>query len=239
MRGGRRIAVVIPAHDEARYIRAVVEGLPAWVDVVVVVDDGSRDDTAKEARAAQTSADRFVVSHGTARGVGAAIVAGYRRALRAGADVMVVMAGDGQMDPQDLPAVVEPVVAGGAAYVKGDRLRHPEARAMPTLRRWGSAGLATLTSWAVGARVHDSQCGYTAITREALEVLDLDRIWPRYGYPNDLIARVVEAELTLVEVPVRPVYRDEQSGLRPWHVLTMLRLIGQARGRRLLRRGGR
>jgi glycosyltransferase involved in cell wall biosynthesis len=232
VRGGARIAVVVPARDEARFVGRVIASLPRFVDYVVVVDDASTDDTAAEARAAHGPAALWLVRHSRSRGVGGAIAAGYREALALGADVIAVMAGDAQMDPADLAAVVDPVVRGEADYVKGDRLRHRDRSAMPLARRAGTAALARLTSWAIGVRVHDSQCGYTAISRQALERIDLASLWPRYGYPNDLLAHLVGAGLRIVEVPVAPVYRDEKSGLRPWHLVTIAFLIGRARWRR-------
>lgn len=220
----RRIFVVVPARNEGRFVARVVRTLPAFVDGVVVVDDGSSDLTGPLAEAAGA----IVVRRDRDHGVGAAIVAGYRRALREGADVVAVMAGDAQMDPDDLRAVVSPVVAGEADYVKGDRLAHPRARDMPVHRRWGSAALARVTSVVAGVSFRDSQCGYTAISARCLRGLDLARIWPRYGYPNHLLIALAAGGFRVVEVPVRPVYGDEASGLRPRHLLTILGVIGRA-----------
>lgn len=200
--------------------------MPEWVDVIVVVDDASRDRTADVARAFG-DARVELISHPTNRGVGAAIVTGYKRALAAGADVAAVMAGDAQMDPADLPRVLEPLVHGQADYVKGNRFRHALAGDMPRLRRWGSRALSALTRVATGLDVDDTQCGFTAIRRAALERIDLDSLWPRYGYPNDLLGLLAHAGLRVTEVPVRPVYRDEESGLRPWHALGVVRVISR------------
>lgn len=230
---GARIAVVIPALDEARWIAEVVRGLPAFVDDVVLVDDGSRDGTAERAQA--TGETRLtVLRHAAPRGVGAAIVAGYRAALARGADVVAVMAGDGQMDPADLARVVGPVVEGRADYVKGDRFAHPDvARTMPWARYAAGHTFAWLTRVAAGLpQLSDSQCGYTAIGADALAQLDLDALWPSYGYPNDLLGALARQRLRVHEVVVRPVYRGEASGIRPWHVLTVGWLIGRIAVRR-------
>ncbi|MEM1030805.1 MAG: glycosyltransferase family 2 protein [Myxococcota bacterium] len=227
MREGKRICVVVPARDEARFVARVVATMPAFVDRTVVVDDGSVDDTGARAAAAGATVLRRDQNHG----VGAAIVAGYRHALSDGADVVAVMAGDAQMDPEDLAAVVRPVVRGDADYVKGDRLRHPAWADMPRLRRWGTAGLAHATSWVAGARFRDTQCGYTAISAAALRRLDLAAVWRGYGYPNHLLVALAAADLSVAEVPVRPVYGDEQSGLRPHHVGTILWVVARARWR--------
>ena len=233
MRGDAHIAVVIPAFREASRIGAVVGTVPDWVDVVVVVDDASADETSSEAvhaGAAWTgaSARRFeLVRHSHNRGVGAAIVSGYRRAIAAGADVLAVMAGDGQMDPGDLARVVAPIVAGRADYVKGNRFQHGERRHMPLARRVAGKGLALATRIATGLAVDDSQCGFTAIAASTARTLPLDDLWPRYGYPNDLLGLLAAARCRVEEVPVRPIYAGEPSGIRFWHAGVILALIAR------------
>jgi glycosyltransferase involved in cell wall biosynthesis len=232
-----RVAVVVPAHNEERWIGETVRRMPAFVDHVVVVDDASRDATAREA--AQAGDPRVeVIRHPDNRGVGAAIVRGYRRARALGAGVAAVMAGDGQMHPDDLAAVASPVARGEADYVKGNRLAYPGAfRAMPLPRLAGTAALAVLTRVAAGLpALADSQCGFTAISSGAIDALgaDLDALWPRYGYPNDLIGAVARRGLRIAEVVVRPVYRGEASGLRPWHLATIGFVIGRVAIRRIV-----
>jgi glycosyltransferase involved in cell wall biosynthesis len=231
-----RIAVVVPAYDEERWIGETVRSMPAYVDHVLVVDDASRDSTAREAlRAADGRVE--VVRHEVNRGVGAAIVTGYRRALALGAHVVAVMAGDGQMHPDDLEGVALPVVRGEADYVKGNRLAYPGAfMTMPPARILGTAALAWLTRHAAGLeRLEDSQCGFTAISAAALDALggDLDALWPRYGFPNDLLGALARKGLRIGEAIVRPVYRGEASGLRPWHLATIGYLIGRIAWERL------
>jgi glycosyltransferase involved in cell wall biosynthesis len=238
MIGGCSIAAVVPAYDEEDWIREVIATMPPFVDRVIVVDDCSRDGTAKRASETASAAIVEVIRHDSNAGVGAAIASGYRRALACGADVVVVMAGDGQMDPADLAAIVEPIVAQRADYVKGNRLRHPDVwRAMPRTRLIGSLVLSALTSAAVGLPVRDSQCGYTAIARRQLERIDLDSMWPRFGYPNDLLATILRSCGRVEEVTVRPVYRGERSHLRIHHLGAILYLIGRAGWRRMTMNG--
>jgi glycosyltransferase involved in cell wall biosynthesis len=230
---GKHIAVVVPAFHEAAWIGEVLATMPAFVDQVVVVDDASRDETAACAARAVCPAAVEVLRHATNAGVGAAIVTGYRRALAVGADIVAVMAGDGQMHPDDLAALCTPIARGDADYVKGDRLGHAALwRIMPKVRIVGSYALSALTAAAVGQPLRDSQCGYTAIARDLLARLDLDALWPRYGYPNDLLGAVARAGGRIRDVPVRPVYRGEASGLRARHAAIMLYLIGRAAWRR-------
>ena len=207
-----RLAVVIPAFNERRAIVDTVTTVPELVDHIIVVDDASTDDTSAEAtRAARMRREPErveVLRHAANAGVGRAISTGYRRALAVGADVAVVMAGDGQMDPADLTALVDPIAAGDADYVKGNRFKHPAIwSTMPPARIVGNVLLSAATKVTSGYRhVFDSQCGYTAIHRRALERIPLDELFPRYGYPNDLLSRLSVAGMRVVDVPVRPIY---------------------------------
>ncbi len=200
------VAVIVPAFNEERAIRATIAAVPEFADHVIVIDDASRDATAEHACAPGRPFE--LIRHGANRGVGAAIVTGYRRALAHGYDAAVVMAGDGQMDPTDLPALLDVLADDRADYAKGNRFRHPDVwRAMPPARLVGNLALSTATRFTSGYRhIFDSQCGYTAITRAALERIDLARVFPRYGYPNDLLARLHAAGMRVADVPVRPIY---------------------------------
>ncbi|MEK6607327.1 MAG: glycosyltransferase family 2 protein, partial [Myxococcota bacterium] len=213
MLAGQRVAVVVPAYDVADRISATVRGVPRFVDYVIVVDDGSADGTG--ARAAELGcAGLEVLAHAQNLGVGAAIATGYRRALALGADIVAVMAGDGQMDPRDLLSLLGPLVRGEADYTKGNRFRDPAVwRRMPPLRLVGNVVLSLLTRLASGLPVFDSQCGYTAARRGALLRVGTD-LWPRYGYPNDLLARMGAAGLRVRDVGVRAVYDGARSGMR-------------------------
>lgn len=244
----QRVSVVIPAFNERQKIVDTVATVPDLVDDVIVVDDCSSDDTSPQAMLAARRRARpsgvEVIRHAENRGVGAAISTGYRRALALGADIAVVMAGDGQMDPTDLPALLEPIIAGAAGYVKGNRFRHPEIwSAMPASRIVGNVLLSAATKLTSGYRhVWDSQCGYTAISRDALMSVPIDELFPRYGYPNDLLSRLHVAGIAVVDVPVRPIYGDHwRSGINlgtvvhpiPWVLLRSWgnRLAAQARKR--------
>jgi glycosyltransferase involved in cell wall biosynthesis len=230
-----RVAVVIPAYNEARAIGPTIEGIPAFVDDIIVVDDASQDPTEQRARSAAIRSQRSVeiVRHPGNRGVGAAITTGYRQAFARGCDVAAVMAGDGQMDPDDLPALLDPIAEGRAEYVKGNRFLHPEIwKAMPPARIVGNLALSAATRITSGYRhIFDSQCGYTALSRAAVESIDLDALWTRYGYPNDLLSRLAIAGARVVDVPVRPIYGPHwKSGINlrtavhpiPWVLLRAL-----------------
>jgi glycosyltransferase involved in cell wall biosynthesis len=210
---GLRTAVVVPAFNEEANLAATLASIPAFVDHVLVVDDGSADATASVAAAAADAGAGArwaceVIRHPRNRGVGAAVASGYRRAVELGCDVALVMAGDGQMDPRDVPALLSPIVERRADYVKGNRFAYREVwSTMPRSRLLGNVVLSLLTRLTSGyRRVFDSQCGFTAVTREALLALDLDGLFPGYGYPNDLLARLWLVGARVQDVPVRPVY---------------------------------
>jgi glycosyltransferase involved in cell wall biosynthesis len=212
-----RIVAVIPAFNEELAITDAIASVPNFVDRIVVVDDASRDLTCE--RASASPRQPHVIRHAVNRGVGAAIVTGYRDALSTHCDVAIVMAGDGQMDPLDLPALLDPIAEGRADYCKGNRFAHRELwTQMPPIRVVGNTLLSVATKVTSGYRhVFDSQCGYTAITCEVLRQLDLDAVFPRYGYPNDMLAHLRGARARVVDVPVRPIYGPAwKSGVR-WH----------------------
>ena len=233
-----RIAVVVPAWHEELILARMLARVPKRVEWIVVVDDGSTDATFAVAQAEAKRDPRIVALRQMQnRGVGAAIVRGYEEALGLGADVMVVMAGDDQMDPADFDRVVEPVISGHADYVKGNRLVHPNAQEMPVIRRLGTRLLARLTGLIAGfPGLDDAQCGYTALSADAARLLPLRKLYPRYGYPNDMVLRLGEAGLRIVEVTVAPVYADEVSGLAVHRVIKPISgILARGAARRLYR----
>src|SRR3954470_11545660 len=232
---GSKVAVVIPGSNEGDKIAAAIRSVPGFVDHILVVDDASSDGTGavaqrmgrrsvarggrRSGRGSRRSIETLV--HDRNRGVGAAITTGYARALALGADATAVMAGDGQMDPAGLPRLLTPVGDGAGDYAKGNRFAWPGGwRQMPAVRLGGSVALSWLTRAASGYwRLFDSQCGYTVASRRELETIGPARMFPRYGYPNDLLARLGAAGARVVDVPVRPVYGPAwRSGLRPSRV---------------------
>jgi glycosyltransferase involved in cell wall biosynthesis len=237
-----KLVAVVPALDEAPRIGAVIRGLAprlARHDRIVVVDDGSRDGTdaaaIEAARAIGAEARLTIVRNERPRGVGAAIARGYLEALALGADAAVVLAGDDQMDPRDLEAVLRPVRSGRADYVKGNRLAwHGGALAFPLERLLGVIVLGAATRLATGLALSDAQCGYTAIGRRALEAIDWRSTWPSFGYPNELLIRCARLGLTVAEVPVRPVYAGAPSKLRVSHVPPIARMLARATVERLV-----
>src|SRR5215831_19966916 len=216
---GKTVAVVVPAHNEEKLIGQVLETMPDFVDLIIVVDDASTDQTPDivTSYCRWLGEKLFLLSHKDNQGVGAAIVTGYKCALAQSSEIIAVMNGDAQMDPEDLERVVAPVARGEADYVKGNRLFRGESwRMIPHYRYFGNAVLSLWTKIASGYwHIADSQSGYTAIARIALERLDLNRIYRRYGMPNDILVKLNVGNFRVRDVSVRPVYNiGEDSGIR-------------------------
>lgn len=220
-----RVAVVVPAHNESRLVGNVVATLPDEVDLVVVVDDASTDGTADVARATGDPRLEVVVLPEN-QGVGGAILAGHTRALEAEADVAVVMAGDGQMDPAYLTALLDPIADGHAQFVKANRFyEYGSFDGMPKHRVFGNIVLSFFTKAASGYwGLFDPQNGYTAIHRTALERLPLDRLARRYDFENDLLIHLNILGVPARDVPVPARYGEEVSGMRLGRVAPALLL---------------
>jgi glycosyltransferase involved in cell wall biosynthesis len=242
---GQVVAVVVPAYNESGLVGSVIETIPSFVDRVYVVDDCSTDDTWDEIRrharrVNSRSVAATVVTDGgdfdervvtlrneRNRGVGYCVTRGYRHALADGADVVAVMNGDGQMDPAVLDRIIDPVVSGAADYAKGNRLSRPDDyRDMSRWRRFGNRLLTLLTRVASGYwSVTDSQNGYTAISREALETIPLDDLYERYGFLNDLLVTLNVYGLRIADVPHSALYGNERSGIRYGSFVPTLSLL--------------
>jgi len=217
---GRTVAVVVPAYNEEALVGSTVSGIPAFVDNIIVVDDCSKDETAVRAQNADKRVE--VIAHERNQGVGAAIVTGYRRAIAIDADVTCVMAADGQMDPDDLETLVRAIAVDETDYAKANRLFTGQAwQLIPRTRYLGNAALSFMTKIASGYwHVADSQSGYTAVNLETLKLLDLGRIYRRYGFPNDLLVHLNVFNRRVRDYPSRPIYGvGERSGIRLRHVV--------------------
>jgi glycosyltransferase involved in cell wall biosynthesis len=201
---GKSIAVVIPAYNEEKLVGETLAGIPSFVDRIFLVDDASKDATAECARTAAAADARIaVLVHERNRGAGAAVVTGYKASLAERVDVTCVMNADNQMDPEELREIALPVVRDEVDYTKANRLFTGEAwNLIPHVRYLGNALLSLLTKIASGYwHIADSQAGYTSINRRMLELLDLDNIYPRYGYPNDMLVHLNVWSARVRDVP--------------------------------------
>ena len=215
----QKVAVVVPAYNEETQIARVIDTMPEFVDQIVIIDDCSSDRTSEVIKLHPgMAAGRIeLIPHKQNQGVGGAIATGYKWSRDHGFDIAVVMAGDGQMDPLDLPAIIDPIVDDKADYTKGNRLVTGEAfKKIPKIRFFGNAALSLLTKIVSGYwHVADSQTGYTAINKTALHTIDWDSMFKRYGQPNDLLVKLNIVNTRVMDVPVRPLYNlGEKSGIK-------------------------
>lgn len=220
----KKVCVVVPAYNEEKLIGRVIKTMPKFVDLIIVVDDVSRDKTVKKILEATKESKIKVdlVVHKKNQGVGAAIVTGYKRSIELKMDVAAVMAGDAQMDPDELSDLMLPIVDGSADYSKGNRLIYGQAwQKIPKVRYLGNSVLSLLTKIASGYwHVADSQTGYTAISCEMLKIIDLDNLYQRYGFPNDLLVHLNIASARVKEITIKPIYNvGEKSNIRLWKVI--------------------
>ena len=217
MLDGATVGVVVPAYKEERFILEVIDTMPDFVDRIVVINDGSPDRTGEllDERAA-TDARIVAIHHETNHGLGQSLIDGYVKAREERLDVVAVMAGDGQMAPGDLEPIVRPIVDGLADYAKGNRLLRDEVvERMPRHRLIGNAVLSLLTKFATGYwKSMDPQCGYTAISGEALARIPIESMIKGYGYNAHILNMLNLANQRVAEVEVEPVYRDEVSYIK-------------------------
>lgn len=224
-----KIAIVVPAYNEETQIERTVRTMPDYVDKIIVVDDRSKDRTAEIVEGLAIEDERVIlIRHEKNGGVGKAIGTGYIWCRENDIDIAVVMAGDGQMDPDDMPALLDPVVDNKADYTKGNRLITGEAwKKIPKIRYLGNSALTFLTKIASGYwHVTDSQTGYTALNKKALHLLPLEDIYPRYGMPNDFLVTCNIYNMRVMDVPINPIYGvGEKSGIRVSRVIFSLSFL--------------
>jgi glycosyltransferase involved in cell wall biosynthesis len=210
--------VVVPCYKEEHQIAKVLTTIPPYVDKVVIIDDCSPDNTSGVVQSHAVQDPRIVlIRHEINQGVGGAIATGYKWARDNQMDMAVVMAGDGQMDPADMPALLDPVVDEGVNYSKGNRLIwRGSYKLIPKRRFFGNSILSFLTKIASGYwHVADSQTGYTVADKDVLNAIDWDTMYKRYGQPNDLLIKLNVENFRVRDVPVRPVYGvGEVSGIK-------------------------
>jgi len=209
-----KVAVIIPAFCEEARITETIKTLPSWVDHIVAVDDASTDGT-YEALANSQEPRLIVIKLPENGGVGAATLAGFERALQLDADVLVKMDGDGQMDPAQLPGLLEPIRRGEADYVKGNRFLHTrELVKMPLLRRLGNIGLSFMTKLASGYwAVFDPTNGYVAIHSAAVSLFDSTRIHKRFFFESSILCELGLNRAVVLDVYIPARYGDKISTL--------------------------
>lgn len=213
----KSIAAVIPAYNEENLIGKVIETMPEFVDLMIIINDRSTDKTRERIDSyIEKGFPIQLIDHEVNKGLGQSLIDGYLAAIEAGSDVIVVMAGDAQMSPADLPAILLPVCEGQVDYTKGNRLLRADAYdRMPRHRFFGNSVLSLLTKFATGYwQLIDPQSGYTAISNKALASIPIEKMIKGYGYNAHILNMLNMANYRVMDVEIEPVYGDEVSTIK-------------------------
>jgi glycosyltransferase involved in cell wall biosynthesis len=234
---GPALAVVVPLYNEVEHVAGFLRTIPPWIRHVVVVNDASTDGSDEEVRSLCDPRVRLL-HHVRRKGVGCALGTGFREALRLGGEIMITMDADGQMAAEDLPRMLEPLLAGRADYAKGCRFHAAiSLHQMPWRRRLANRALSRLSALVLeDAEVRDAQCGFTATRAALVRRLRLEDLHPTYGVYNDILSQVLRLGARVVYPPVQAVYRGERSHFRARDLLSLAALFVRLIRRRSLPR---
>jgi glycosyltransferase involved in cell wall biosynthesis len=214
------LLILIPAYNEANHIAPVIHQARTYLPVLVV-DDGSTDETAAAAEAAGATVLRQLPN----RGKGAALRAGFTLALEREYAAVITLDGDGQHDPAELPAFLEAYSTSQSDLIIGTR----QFRQMPLVRRLGNLAGLGLFSWAVGRRIHDNQSGYRLISRRLMETMLTSRE-SGFEFEVEMIITAIRCHFPIAWVPIRTIYTGGGSHIRPWHhLVNFLRVTWKAK----------
>ena len=215
------IAVIIPCFKVKDQILDVINAIGQEVRSIYVVDDKCPQGTGDYVNAVCQDPRITVIKNEKNLGVGGAVMQGYKHALKDGAEFLIKIDGDNQMDPNLAPAFVAPLIAGDADYVKGNRFTDPESlNKMPKMRLFGNAVLSFCSKFSCGYwNIFDPTNGYTAIHARIAEKLPLDKISRRYFFETDMLFRLNNLGAVVVDIPLASIYEDEQSNLKISHII--------------------
>lgn len=210
-----KVAVVIPAYRVLKQILKVIEEIPNFVDMVFVVDDACPDGSGALVSSKSKDKRVEVLTHSENQGVGGAVVTGYRAALDRGAEIVVKIDGDGQMDPSMIHDLIQPIVDGNADYTKGNRFDSLVGlREMPGIRVFGNGALSLMSKFSSGYwNVTDPTNGFTAIHSDVLRVMPLDMLSKRFFFESDVLYRLSIMRAVVWDVPMPARYGNEKSNL--------------------------
>jgi glycosyltransferase involved in cell wall biosynthesis len=214
-----RVAVVIPAYKVSRHILEVVRSIPPEIDHIVIVDDACPEGSGELLRKSKFSKKVSIIKHEVNLGVGGAMKSGYKSAVALGADIVVKIDGDGQMDSSLIPNLIKPILSGDSDYTKGNRFYSLNlVREMPKVRLVGNVVLSFMSKLSTGFyHIFDPNNGFTAVSAEALALMDFTSIDDRYFFESDMLYQLNAVGMRAIDVPTPAIYRDEISNLRVGH----------------------
>lgn len=213
----KTIGVIVPAYNEGKLINKTLNTIPDFVDTVIVINDGSKDNTLERIEECKIKDKRIIIlNHKKNKGLGQTLIDGYIKARELEIDIIAIMAGDAQMDPNDLPNIIEPIAKGECDYTKGNRLLHDQVtKKMPKYRYIGNTILTILTKFATGYwYIMDPQSGYTAISKKALSTIPIERMIKGYGYNAHILNMLNLDYYKVKDVEIEPVYGEEKSKIK-------------------------
>ncbi len=210
------IAVVVPCYKVKQYVLEVLSKVGSEVSLIYCVDDGCPENSGHYIQQYSSDGRVRVIFHAVNQGVGGAVVTGYKAAIRDGADIVVKLDGDGQMDPAIIPQLVRPIVDGQADYTKGDRFYLMEyLKGMPLMRKMGNAMLSFMNKFSTGYwDIFDPTNGFTAVSASILKDLPLEKISKRYFFESDMLFQLSMIRAVVRDIPMRAVYQGEISSLK-------------------------
>ncbi|MFH1326517.1 MAG: glycosyltransferase family 2 protein [archaeon] len=213
----KKIGVVVPAYNEELLIEKTLTTIPKYVDKIIVIDDYSEDNTRNIIKKIMKKNKKiFLIEHKKNKGLGKSLINGYLKGLELEMDIIAVMAGDNQMDPNDLKEILKPIIEERVDYTKGNRLLRDDCiEKMPRYRFIGNSFLTLLTKFATGYwHLIDPQSGYTAISKKALSSIKIQEMTQGYGYNADILNMLNLGNFRVCDVPIQPVYDKEKSGIK-------------------------
>ena len=215
-----KIGVVIPAYKVVKQIRNVIQSLPSTVEHIIVVDDKCPYSSGKEAEKINDKRIEILYRERNG-GVGAAMITGYKKAIQLGCDIVIKIDGDGQMDPAYIDKLIAPLINDKADYTKGNRFMNPHIlKIMPKIRLIGNSVLSFWTKISSGYwNVMDPTNGYTAIRKEILENLELDKISKRYFFESDMLINLNTINAVVMDISMHSKYGEEKSSLSVWKAI--------------------
>ena len=216
-----KVGVVVPCYRVRDTVLDVIAGIGDEVDAIYCVDDACPENSGVFIQETNSDPRVRVVFHEHNQGVGGAVMTGSREGLADGCDLMVKVDGDGQMDPNLIPAFIAPLLSRSADYTKGSRFtRTRDFQSMPAIRLFGNSVLSFVTKLSSGYwRTLDPTNGYTAIHRSVLAQLPLDEISRDYFFESDMLCNLRLVGACVIDVPMTAVYADEKSSLKWWKTI--------------------
>lgn len=214
MESNKKIAVVIPCYKVTKQIKKVLSSIPDFVDSIIIVDDACPENSGNIAMEIERQ-NMYLIKHEKNRGVGGAVISGFKKALALKCDIIIKLDGDGQMDPNNIPSLIQPILDNRADYTKGNRFNDFEAlKSMPKIRLFGNSILSFITKAASGYwNIMDPTNGYCAISQHSLSKLNLDKIDNRYFFETDMLINLSLINMVVEDVPLSAIYGNETSNM--------------------------